>query len=127
MQLDLLRVQKELEFALLSYTELLDVGCVWGTCAPSNSLLLHKHAAIITLVAFLANIFIVNHILTEYLWGANTMDAQIYQIYEWEMIFSSSSSSLGFFMVLNAPGGARAPPDATDNHCWHCPGRRGGA
>lgn len=74
------------------------VGCgqhsVWGTCAPFNSLLLHKHAAIIALVAFLANIF-TDLILIEYLWEVNTMEAQIQQIYEWEMIFSSSSPTLG--------------------------------
>lgn len=67
---------------------------VRGTCAPFNSLLLCKHAAIIALVAFLANIF-TDLCLIEYLWGVNTMEAQIQQIYEWEMIFSSSSASLG--------------------------------
>lgn len=56
------------------------LGCdqhsVQGTCALSNSLLLRKHAAIIALVAFLANIS-TDLILTEYLWEVNTMEAQI--------------------------------------------------
>lgn len=66
--LDLRRVQRELKFALLSHTELLAVAStVPGGHVPLPTLLLHKHATIIALVAFLAIIFTVNLILTEYL------------------------------------------------------------
>ena len=44
------------------------------TPAGGVTLPLHKHAEIIALVAFLANIFTVKLIWLEYLWGVNTME-----------------------------------------------------